>query len=327
MLSLSAEEVAKHNTEDDAWVTFRSKVLDVTKFMHTHPGGKQYFSPLLGQDITQQYEENNHSDVALMMTSDLIIGTCEDDGTAKATPVVKARLIDHTKGTLWQIWSKLSLEQYVDFINSPFHVDTSVRIFDSAFLEPFSKTPWYVIPIFWLPISFYYLVTSGLTLPQMLLWFVAGVFWWTFFEYIMHRFIFHAEQYMLNFKPLLCLHYLFHGIHHAYPMDKLRLVFPPALSCILAGLVKPLYNAVLPMPLCSALWAGKLVGYVIYDCFHYFAHHHAFTFGYLRFMKSYHMYHHYKTPDAGYGVSNKLWDVVFNTEIPLKEGLINAILS
>ena len=36
---------------------------------------------------------------------------------------------------------------------------------------------------------------------------------------------------------------------------------------------------------------------------------------YFRDLKVYHMQHHYKFGSIGYGVSNKLWDIVFDTEI------------
>jgi sterol desaturase/sphingolipid hydroxylase (fatty acid hydroxylase superfamily) len=35
--------------------------------------------------------------------------------------------------------------------------------------------------------------------------------------------------------------------------------------------------------------------------------------GYLKYLKRYHMAHHYKAPDALYGVSSPMWDVVFRT--------------
>ena len=43
-------------------------------------------------------------------------------------------------------------EEYMQFINEPKHFVNPVRdlkMFDSEFLEPFSKCPWYVIVIFW----------------------------------------------------------------------------------------------------------------------------------------------------------------------------------
>lgn len=46
------EEVAKHNTTDDAWVIVKDKVYDVTNWAYKHPGGRVilYYR---GQDATE----------------------------------------------------------------------------------------------------------------------------------------------------------------------------------------------------------------------------------------------------------------------------------
>lgn len=59
--------------------------------------------------------------------------------------------------------------------------------------------------------------------------------------------------------------------------------------------------------------AGFIFGYVMYDVTHYYIHHNKPYLGYFRSLKDYHILHHYKNPQLGYGVSNKLWDYVFNT--------------
>ena len=35
--------------------------------------------------------------------------------------------------------------------------------------------------------------------------------------------------------------------------------------------------------------------------------------GFLKFVKRHHMRHHYKEPEARFGVSSPLWDLVFHT--------------
>ncbi len=61
------------------------------------------------------------------------------------------------------------------------------------------------------------------------------------------------------------------------------------------------------------LTAGFIMGYVFYDCTHYYVHHMRPNSFYFRVIKDYHILHHYKNPHLAYGVSNKLWDYVFGT--------------
>lgn len=70
----------------------------------------------------------------------------------------------------------------------------------------------------------------------------------------------------------------------------------------------------------NGLFAGTLFGYICYDMTHYFIHHQTPVFEFYKRLKQYHILHHYKNPHRGYGVSNKMWDYVFNTV--LKENTI-----
>ncbi len=56
-----------------------------------------------------------------------------------------------------------------------------------------------------------------------------------------------------------------------------------------------------------------MLGYLIYDITHYATHHFTMRRGIFKFLKRYHLKHHYKTPDLRYGVSSPLWDWVFGT--------------
>ena len=69
--------------------------------------------------------------------------------------------------------------------------------------------------------------------------------------------------------------------------------------------------------LVKIIWAGFLIGYLCYDCFHYLSHHYKFGAGYLANMKKYHIAHHYKDGNLGYGITNKIWDLVYRTELKL----------
>eukprot|EP01083_Nonionella_stella_P096924 272482_1 len=67
-------EIAKHNKEDDVWVVIHSKVYDVTKFIHDHPGGPDILLDVGGTDATENFEDIFHSDQARKMLVDHFIG-------------------------------------------------------------------------------------------------------------------------------------------------------------------------------------------------------------------------------------------------------------
>jgi sterol desaturase/sphingolipid hydroxylase (fatty acid hydroxylase superfamily) len=120
---------------------------------------------------------------------------------------------------------------------------------------------------------------------------IFGVFIWTFGEYILHRFLFHGEDYWLPNNPkFLASHFLMHGIHHAFPMDGLRLVFPVIPGyMVFFSFFGPLIKLLTPEAYSSSIIASTAVGYVLYDMIHYFLHHSQPKDGYWRGLKQYHL--------------------------------------
>jgi len=53
--SYTLEEVAKHKTATDCWVVVNGEVLDVTKFLPDHPGGKMAIMAFAGRDATEEF--------------------------------------------------------------------------------------------------------------------------------------------------------------------------------------------------------------------------------------------------------------------------------
>lgn len=203
------------------------------------------------------------------------------------------------------------------------HDKEPIRLFKSDFLEFFTHVHPAVVPIVWLPVAAAFLVGAAVRSPTtgalgvfyLPVGVVGGLFVWTLTEYVLHRFVFH-------FRPRTPwqerLSFLFHGVHHAQPQLKTRLVMPPAVSIPLAAIFYGLFYLILGVLLSAPQWvgptfAGFLIGYVIYDLTHYATHHFAMRRGYFKYLKRYHMQHHYKTPDKRYGVSSPLWDMVFGT--------------
>jgi 4-hydroxysphinganine ceramide fatty acyl 2-hydroxylase len=99
------------------------------------------------------------------------------------------------------------------------------RLFHWGILEMCSITPFWVIPLVWFPVVLYHIYTAlkmdeQYNMPVLTLFFIIGLLSWTFCEYCLHRFFFHVDEKLPDNKYALTFHFIFHGIHHAFPMDK-----------------------------------------------------------------------------------------------------------
>lgn len=55
-VTISSEEIEKHNNRDDLWMVINGKVYDVTPFVDEHPGGEEVLVDCGGQDATTAFE-------------------------------------------------------------------------------------------------------------------------------------------------------------------------------------------------------------------------------------------------------------------------------
>ncbi|MEO6523992.1 MAG: sterol desaturase family protein [Mucilaginibacter sp.] len=195
----------------------------------------------------------------------------------------------------------------------------SVRMFKSDLLEIFSKVYFFVPLVIYVPVIFYLIYKAffeaGMGALLFIGLFAAGIFVWTFVEYVMHRFVFH---YVPKAKWAYRLHFIFHGVHHDYPNDLKRLVLPPSASIPLALGFFLLFNAILPATYVFAFYPGFIGGYLVYDMTHYAIHHFNFKSGMWKKIKQHHMLHHYQDPSRGYGVSSDFWDNIFRSHFTNK---------
>ena len=189
----------------------------------------------------------------------------------------RCEFIDLSQPMLPQIlWGNFSKEFYLEQVHQPRHVTYSARMFPYPWLEVsthplrslshwppsltlstrlppfqvFTVTPWYVVPLVWVPItvtlfvlsmlqfsaptahftarSLLSLVASGkaLSIPlptvaaaasTVSLW-AVGCFLWTVLEYVFHRFLFHLDYYLPDNNVALLIHFTAHGVHHFLPM-------------------------------------------------------------------------------------------------------------
>ncbi len=58
---------------------------------------------------------------------------------------------------------------------------------------------------------------------------------------------------------------------------------------------------------------GLKAGYVAYDWTHYYTHHAKPKTALGKFLRRYHMRHHFENENRFYGISSPLWDLVFGT--------------
>lgn len=195
-------------------------------------------------------------------------------------------------------------------------------IFNNAFLEVFTKAP--------APVSFgFYFVVMGTlvgisiqkgvvdTFWKGALIYLGALFFWTFFEYVFHRFINHLDYYFPESPTIRRIDYVLHGIHHEYPRDPARLIMPPLPGLIIVSILFGGYYLILGNYAFLFL-AGFLNGYLLYTLIHYGTH----RFKPPKLLKPlwrHHALHHYKHTDRAFGVSSTFWDHIFRTMPPEKK--------
>jgi 4-hydroxysphinganine ceramide fatty acyl 2-hydroxylase len=109
------------------------------------------------------------------------------------------KFLDLNKPLIMQVWfGGFSKDFYLEQVHRPRHYKggESAPLFGN-FLEPLTKTAWYIIPILWLPPVVYgtYLAREGCTSwAHVGAYWCLGVFIWTLVEYILHRFLFHLDR-------------------------------------------------------------------------------------------------------------------------------------
>ncbi len=189
--------------------------------------------------------------------------------------------------------------------------DETVRLFKNPVLEYFSHIHPATPVVVFMPVVLW-MLWLGIDATSVLVTlgvFAGGVLFWTLTEYTIHRWAFHYHP---KSKIGKRIHFLTHGIHHDYPRDSTRLVMPLLISVPLGIFFYFVFYALIA-PQHYSFFAGFMFGYIAYDSIHYATHHFNMTSRSARFIKEYHMKHHFVDDQTAYGVSNPLWDYVFNT--------------
>jgi len=142
----------------------------------------------------------------------------------------------------------------------------------------------------------------------------AGLFFFTFVEYMMHKYFFHMEP----DTPIKDkIQYSVHGVHHDYPKDKDRLAMPPFVSAAYAVILYLIFTLVMG-EFAYYFLPGFLIGYAGYLSVHYIVHAYQPPKNFFKTLWVNHAIHHYKNPDLAFGVSTPLWDYILGT-MPKKD--------
>ena len=193
----------------------------------------------------------------------------------------------------------------------------SAQIFSNPVLERISRTHILVPITLFLAISSVSLYFGLITTIPLWLGFAvlfAGIFVFTFVEYLMHRHFFHMEP----DTPIKDkLQYGIHGVHHDYPKDKDRLAMPPFVSAAYAAILYLMFTLLMG-DFALYFLPGFLLGFAGYLGVHYLVHVSNPPKNFFKVLWVNHAIHHYKNPDTAFGVSSPLWDYLLGT-LPKKE--------
>ena len=179
-------------------VTRNNNVYDVSAFLLDHPGGADLISPYRGKDVAAIMGDelsHDHSESAYEILDECIVGvllkspsvadsedtlvdkegfatgmSCEEDlnvPTNISSDYAKFKFLDLGQPLLPQLYmGSFTKEFYLQQVHRPRHYPHgSAPLMPFEWMEPLSTTPWYVVPILWLPCISYgtYLASEGLT--------------------------------------------------------------------------------------------------------------------------------------------------------------------
>jgi hypothetical protein len=143
---------------------------------------------------------------------------------------------------------------------------------------------------------------------------MAGALMFFFSEYGFHRFAFHAPP-VRRVSFILKLQHRLHYDHHETP-ERLDLLFLPlwflvpnlAITAGVIALIWPNASVI------SALIAGAALAILYYEWVHFLAHiPYRPRTGWGRWIKKYHLRHHFKNEQVWFGVTNPSFDMLVGT--------------
>ena len=185
-----------------------------------------------------------------------------------------------------------------------------------SFLAKGFKHPW-TPTVLYLPLSavliFFTLYFVPFSYSTALFYIVIGILSWTLTEYILHRFVFHLNKVKEPWKTLTSKSHL---QHHRDTQNLDLVIAPPLVSSVFATIVFFIFALItFSFAKATLMIAGLMIAYVSYEWAHYGAHRYNPKKGFFKYLKDYHLLHHFKDPRKAFGVTSPLWDFVFRTHL------------
>eukprot|EP00890_Picochlorum_soloecismus_P001653 jgi/Picsp_1/2489/NSC_00720-R1_fatty acid 2-hydroxylase len=281
-----------------------------------HPGGNEILRRYNGKDVTSLFlgEHSNghkHGKAARQLLDTFLLGPAAE---GKETPT-RGTGTRHTEDSRVDLHKPIFSqvigldEDYIDWIHRP--VNGKPRFFFSSWAEAVTKVKWWIVPMVWIPVSIasFTVATRVADVQYAFVLALLGGGLWQLIEYSLHRCLFH---WVPRKGVGIFLHFLFHGCHHKFPMDTDRLVFPPIPASWVAMVIFASLRLCFSFHDALAVFSGILLGYVAYDCIHYFIHS-----GRMKtFLSRHHMIHHFVDHNSNYGISSPLLDILLWTIHP-----------
>lgn len=154
---------------------------------------------------------------------------------------------------------------------------------------------------------------------QNVLFISFGILSWMVIEYVLHRFIFHYSAHSAFGKKFV---YAAHLSHHETPRTANRFFSSLIFSLpIASGYVLLAWIVTGSSHAAAWLFAGLTAGFACYEWLHFQAHHRRPRLRLFRYLRKYHLLHHYQSPELRFGVTSLLFDVLMGTFRPVRKPL------
>ena len=139
----------------------------------------------------------------------------------------------------------------------------------------------------------------------------AGVGYWTFFEYALHRWFYHWRPRRPAWRRAV---ESFHVYHHRNVTDRRVYNAGPLLALpVTILLASPVLALTGRLAATATVLMGTLGAYHVYEWFHYSFHVRTYDGGWRGYMQRFHLLHHDHNWRANFGVTNPLWDLMLGT--------------